>query len=274
MIFPRISYIKNICIIMSEFKRLMVNKIVDDEKWNQMEKLYDNFRQSPNIEQRIPKVIHLIWLGKFPDHYKRVITKIKALHTDWEIKLWDETQIKNFGPLINQELYDTSDNLASKSDIFRYEILAKVGGIYMDLDFDLVQSFQSLLSLDFFAGVGHVDQPEIFNSIMGSVPNGDIIVNIVNGLKHRKAVRKTDISGIMSSTGPYYISQVFFDYLQSRDLKNINAVIFPTVYFFPYPAVQRHLTRYKEEEPSFKKFIYSYVRPETYCIHLWHTAWQ
>jgi mannosyltransferase OCH1-like enzyme len=259
---------------MSEYRRLMVNKINDDPRWNKMEKLYDNFLKK-EIISNIPKIIHLIWLGTLPEHYQKYIDKIRNFHPEWEVKLWNEESIKNWGLMINQDLYNKSDNLASKSDIFRYEVLLKEGGIYLDLDFDMVKPFnENLLKLDFFAGIGHVEKPELFNSLVASKPGGEIIQKIVYGLKKQRVASKTDIEGIMGSTGPYYITKVFFEYLDDSNLEDVNVVIFPTVYFFPYPAAQRFVTRHKEEQNTFHKFIYSYVKPETYCIHLWHTSWQ
>lgn len=259
---------------MSDFRKLMTHKTNQDPRWIQYEKLYENYLTREKTP-KIPKIIHLIWLGTLPEHYQKSIQSIKDFHPDWEVILWDENKIKEYGTLINQTLYNKSENLASKSDIFRYEVLYTIGGIYLDLDFEMVKSFDDKLrSLDFFAGFGHVDEPQIFNSLMGCSIGDEIMGKIVYGLKEQKAATKTNVEGIMDSTGPYYNRRILFEYLDNHKIDEINAVIFPTVYFFPYPATQRYVTRYKEDQKNYHKYIHSYVKPETYCIHLWHTSWQ
>jgi mannosyltransferase OCH1-like enzyme len=185
------------------------------------------------------------------------------INVGWKYKLWTDKDVDEFS-LKNIKLYNNIKNLGAKSDIFRYEILERLGGVYIDVDFDCVKPFDDLLTLDFFAGNGHVDVPEIFNSVMASSPNYKYMTALVNELL-KKDYFKDNIDGVMNNTGPYFITRVFYDNINEDD----NVVIFPTKYFFPFPAVHRFVN-YDQS----KDFIHSFNNDKTYCIHLWHTNWQ
>ena len=99
----------------------------------------------------IPKIIHLIWLGgKLPEKFIHLKNEIKKINFDYQIIEWSDNNI-DF-ELINKKLFDESTNVGAKSDILRFEILYKFGGIYMDYDFLQIKKFDDLLNNDFFAG--------------------------------------------------------------------------------------------------------------------------
>lgn len=252
---------------MIDFKTNMVNKISGDLKWSLLEKLFNKNYPSKG-ENKIPKTIHQIWLGsELPEISKYLRDRMMNINRNWDYKLWGEEEIQKFG-LKNSELYNNIKNYGAKSDIARYEILQRLGGIYIDTDFDCVKPFDDLCGLDFFAGNGHISEPEVFNSIIGSMPDGKIINSYVEGLLGIKTFND-NIDGVMNTTGPYYITRQYFSNTTSED----NSVIFPTKFFFPFPAIYRHQTRdYKN--PTIEKYVKSFVNENTYCIHLWHTAWQ
>lgn len=250
---------------MNDFKINMVNKINDDSKWKILEKLYDKNYNNDDKTERIPKIIHQIWLGsELPDISKELVKIIQKINPNWEYKLWCEKEIQDL-ELINIELYNNIKNYGAKSDIARYEILQRFGGIYLDTDFECVKPFDNLCNLSFFAGNGHVDTPEIFNSIIGSEPNGKIINSFVEELLKIKNFND-DINGVMNTTGPYYITKQFFNNIDD------NSVIFPTKFFFPFPATDRFKVRNYSE--TAKKYVKTFINENTYCIHLWQTTWQ
>jgi mannosyltransferase OCH1-like enzyme len=251
-----------------DYRKNMVNAIKDSKEWKFLEDLYykNYVNVSDKTEKRIPKIIHQIWLGSdFPERYKEFQNKLIKLHPDWEYKLWTDKDVDEFC-LKNNELYYNIKNKGAKSDIFRYEILEKMGGVYLDIDFDPVKPFDDLCYLDFFAGCGHVPDAEVFNSIMASSPNHKYIKKLVIELQKMKTF-SDHIEGVMQNTGPYFITRNFFNTIGIED----NAVVFPTKFFFSFPAMWRD--RVTDSKNSWD-FIYSFVTENSYCIHLWHTNWQ
>ena len=248
----------------NSFKVLMGRKLNPSEDWDRLEKLYQNYIESSSEQQLIPKKIHQIWLGEMPEAHKKLIPKIIENHTGWEYKLWTLDDLKNY-PMVNKELFNSVNNLGSKSDIARYEILYNEGGIYLDSDFEMVKNFDSLIYNEFFTGCGHIDNPEVFNGLIGCTKNNELMGLLVEGLKSK------GVDGdIMHNTGPYYFSSIFFEYIKKNMGKKI--VVLPTPYFYPLPASERFKIRNRFDE--LKKFIYSFNTSHTICIHLWYNSWQ
>ena len=97
---------------------------------------YDNFLKKKLKKKIIPKKIHQIWIGKeVPKKYKKWRVSWMKNHPEYEYFLWDETKILKLD-LINRNQFKRAINPAVKSDIARYEILYKFGGIYVDTDFE------------------------------------------------------------------------------------------------------------------------------------------
>jgi len=103
----------------------------------------------------IPKIMHHIWLGlsDIPPLYQHYLNECKKLHPDWEFKIWYEKDIDELG-LQNKDIYDKARSYVGRSDIARYEILYRFGGVYRDMD---VKCFRPIDDLnhkyDFFIPV-------------------------------------------------------------------------------------------------------------------------
>jgi len=249
---------------MSDYLVNMVNSVNGDPRWKMLENMYDNWQNKTDRQQKIPKIIHQIWLGgEYPEKYIPFRDKMMELNKGWEYKLWTDKDVESFG-LKNIKLFNNIKNLGAKADIFRYEILERMGGLYLDTDFECTKSFDDLVDLSFFAGNGHIDQPEVFNSLMASEPNHKFVSALVSELQKKNSF-VDNIDGVMNNTGPYFITRVFFNTINESD----NVVVFPTKFFFPFPAVYRHMAY-----ESAQNFIRSFITDRTYCIHLWHTTWQ
>lgn len=127
-------------------------------------------------ESPIPKIIHAIWIGSFPEPKKWLDTwKPFCEKYNWTFKLWREKDIDEFG-LKNRYEYDTSVSYQQKSDIVRYEIMYKYGGMYIDCDMVWLGSDISKfipLNCKMFIGVTESPSPSI-NKTIGApfVANG------------------------------------------------------------------------------------------------------
>lgn len=97
----------------------------------------------------IPKIIHQIWIGPKPvptiwtDNIKNV-----AIQLGYSYQLWREPDIDVFD-LQLRNIYDACEELYGKADIARYEILQRLGGIYIDADSVCVniKAFERLLKI-------------------------------------------------------------------------------------------------------------------------------
>jgi len=132
----------------------------------------------------IPKIMHQIWLGSsnIPPLYQHYLDECKKLHPDWEFKFWSDKDIDELG-LEYRDIYDKARNYSSRSDIARYEILYRFGGVYRDMD---VKCFRPIDDLNykytFFAPIEPIvelkkDRYELAlnNGIIGSNPQNPIL---------------------------------------------------------------------------------------------------
>lgn len=214
----------------------------------------------------IPKIIHLVWFGgERPKKFDLLVNKIKDINYDYEIYEWNENNI-NF-ELINNDLFKNCENLGAKSDIFRFEVLNKYGGIYMDYDFIQLKKFDELLNYEFFIGTAECCPEESWNSIIGSTKQNDICVKFLNDLQNVEPIGKQEITRVMNETGPYYLNNILKSgYFENKYKKLIGK------YFFPFPAEERFKIR--DMNHSDIEYCLSFADESTYCIHLHTTTWQ
>eukprot|EP00301_Raphidiophrys_heterophryoidea_P002077 c10973_g1_i2.p1 GENE.c10973_g1_i2~~c10973_g1_i2.p1 ORF type:complete len:318 (+),score=73.99 c10973_g1_i2:124-1077(+) len=84
----------------------------------------------------IPETVHMIWLGPRPPPAQQIETWTKDFvlaHPSWAVRVWRDTDIENFG-LKNKKWFDLETDWGAKADIARYEILYRLGGVYVDAD--------------------------------------------------------------------------------------------------------------------------------------------
>ena len=101
----------------------------------------------------IPKRIHYCWFGKkaLPDKAKKCISSWKKFCPDYEIVEWNED---NFDTYQNPyTIYTYKNNkYAFLSDYARLQIVLQEGGLYFDVDVEVVKSLDELLSHEAFFG--------------------------------------------------------------------------------------------------------------------------
>ena len=214
---------------------------------------------------RIPKIIHLIWIGgEKPKIFDYFLSEIKRINNDYEIIEWSDNNI-NF-ELKNKFLYENTTNLGGKSDILRFEVLSKFGGIYMDYDFLQIKKFDDLLDYDFFAGTNEKAPKEIWNSLIGATPKNPICEKFVSDLSFIKPINRNEIDRVMNETGPHYLTKLIYE-----NKWECNYKIFIGSEFFPFPLEDRFMIRKFTNEDI--EHIRSFKTDNTYCIHFHTTSW-
>ena len=104
-------------------------------------------------EQKIPKIIHYCWIGgkPIPEHNRKIMESWKKFCPDYEIKEWNES---NYDFTKNRYMREAFENKqwAFAPDYARLDIIYEHGGIYLDVDVELVKPLDDLLNLKGFAG--------------------------------------------------------------------------------------------------------------------------
>ena len=240
--------------------------------WQAFAALYDTYMLTDKMyaqQARIPKIVHHIWLGSpLPDRCKGFIATWKKHHPDWVFMLWDEASVAQLN-LINQKSYESATNYGEKSDIARYEILDRFGGLYIDTDFECLHSFDLLHHCcDFYTGAYANLGSEpcyVFNGLLASRPGHPVLKRCIQGIQEQankaSAVYYDDI---INRTGPYYLTRCLKEAIAYGDDIG-RCVPFPSTYFYPWPAVVRFNRN--------RDFIEQFIRPESLAIHHWASSW-
>jgi len=239
----------------------------NNPNWQKLKNLFDeHILNNPDYSEipKIPKRIHQIWLGnngKLPAKYDRFQKTWIDMHPDWEYKLWTENEIDEFG-LKNRKQYDETNNYGVKSDIARYEILYRYGGLYVDTDFECLKPFDILHHIcDFYTGSAYGKNTSFLNGLMAAAPKHPILLECVNNIKNKKS-SKENYHTITNRTGPNYLTQCFF---KTIELLSGPSVVFPVTYFYPWP-------HYFKDQNSHSE-VRKWINPESFAIHHWFVSW-
>ena len=132
----------------------------------------------------IPRVFHQIWLGPdpLPEQYARFQETWLDKHPGWQLNLWTEENLPE--DLRRPEVYEQLRVPAERADILRLELLWRLGGVYLDTDFECLRSIEPLIGdLDFF--VADIDKGRANNALIGSVPGHPILDRALRELRPR-----------------------------------------------------------------------------------------
>jgi mannosyltransferase OCH1-like enzyme len=214
----------------------------------------------------IPKKIHFIWIGGNKPKWTEIfVDEVKKINHDYEVIEWNEDNI-DF-EIQNNESYNNCLNLGGKSDILRMEILCRYGGIYMDYDNLQIKKFDDLLDNEFFAGSHELAPKEIWNSVIGSIPNHPICVKYLDELNITTPIENNQIERVMEETGPYFLTKIINNNKWDSKYK-----IFIGSEFFPFALEDRFMVRNFTEADI--EHIRSFKKENTYSIHFHTCSWQ
>ena len=148
----------------SKFDANFVGNISKKNDWKLLADQFKYFLDDKNsTKPLIPKIIHQIWLGdkKLPKNCIPWMKSWKNFNPDWEYKLWNEDNIKTLN-IKNFDVYSKKINPGYRSDILRYIILKKFGGLYTDTDFECLKPLPlDILKYKFIAGIMFGNNPII-----------------------------------------------------------------------------------------------------------------
>ena len=193
--------------------------------------------------------------GKLTKEYKQFQQSWQRFHPDWKYKLWTERDIPTF-PFKNKDLFDASTNYGEKSDIWRYEILEKEGGLYIDTDFECLAPFDVFHHMyDFYIGIQPLDTNivQLGIGLIGAQPGHPLLRLAITNLRSNQHHRQ-----IISKTGPIFFTRIFYNAVSTTGLRDI---AFPSSYFYPCGYTQRTLSASQ------------WLRAESFAVHHWAGSW-
>lgn len=206
-----------------------------------------------NNNKDIPKIIHQIWLQgeeNILESNNNKINNIKKLHPDWKYILWDEPMIIN---LIknNKEYLDKYYKfiyLHQKVDFSKFVILEKYGGIYIDIDCDVIKNLDNIFILikDYDLIISELNNNLdtvsslltchktcncYNNGIIIGKPQTRVLNFLINGFKYDCRFYENKILCIQNTTGPPIFNKLIEYY--KKNISNKDILVLPYDYFEP-----------------------------------------
>jgi mannosyltransferase OCH1-like enzyme len=167
----------------------------------------------------IPANIFQTWQSKkIPPLMMENIFLIKKTNPNFRYYFFDDTDCENFikknFPVKVLNAYNNLIPGAYKADLWRYCILYKMGGIYMDIKYKPINGFKfyNLLEKEHF--VLDTDNHNIYNAVMVCKPGNEILLKAINQICEN-VKNKYYGNGILDPTGPALLSNFF-----SKEEKN------------------------------------------------------
>lgn len=101
----------------------------------------------------IPKIIHYCWLSgdPIPPKLQECMNSWKKYLPDYELMLWDLNRFDINSTLWTKQAFEAK-KYAFAADYIRLFAVYTYGGIYLDMDVEVVKSFNSLLDRDYILG--------------------------------------------------------------------------------------------------------------------------
>lgn len=204
----------------------------------------------------IPKIIHYCWFGgkPLPKSAEKCIASWRKFLPDYEIKEWNE---KNFD--VNIIPYTAEAYRARKyayvSDYARFWVLYRYGGLYFDVDVEVIKSMDDIIARGPFMGCESSSVVGAAPSELGVAPGLGLGVNPGLGLVKEllgiyeqmgfESENQNRAAGIYKTVVSYTT-----DLLVSHGLKNMPEIqlvdgiyIYPKEYFNPLEHInQLHIT--------------------------------
>lgn len=133
----------------------------------------------------IPLNIYQTWHSKnLPENMKKSVENLKRKNPRFQHFLFDDNDCRNFiEQNFDKSVLDAYDKLipgAYKADLWRYCILYKNGGIYLDIKYDCVNSFRFIELTEKEHWVFDINGNDIYNALICALPGNQTLLNCIH----------------------------------------------------------------------------------------------
>jgi mannosyltransferase OCH1-like enzyme len=177
---------------------------------------------------RIPKILHVIWVGDESKRPDNCIQTWVDLNPEWTVKVWGNEDLDNEAWVNARHMRAMwNKELNGVADLMRWEILYNEGGVVVDADSVCVRPLDDwLLEADAIAcWENEICRPRLIAcGFMGAVPGNAFIGQIVQDLSQRATV--TDEMA-WQTVGPLCLTTAYFKY------RYTGLTILPSHFFIP-----------------------------------------
>jgi mannosyltransferase OCH1-like enzyme len=161
----------------------------------------------------IPLNIYQTWHTKdLPPLMKNTVNKIIYSNPGFNYQLFDDNDCRNFiKDNFDANVLNAFDSLipgAYKADLWRYCILYKNGGVYLDIKYAPFNGFRFISLMEKEHWVLDMDKNGIYNALIVCKPNNEILLKAINKVV-ANVKNKFYGNSPLEPTGPLMLSQFF-----------------------------------------------------------------
>ena len=185
------------------------------------DKLYDEYKKKLKIPYPlksdynpvIPLNIYQTWHTKnLPEKMFETVKLIKNLNPRFNYHLFDDNDcrefIKNNFEINVLHAFDSLIPGAYKADLWRYCILYKNGGVYLDIKYRPLNKFRFITMMEKEHLVLDADNNGIYNALMVCKPGNEVLLKAINKIVEN-VKNKYYGSSCLEPTGPMLLSSFF-----------------------------------------------------------------
>lgn len=213
----------------------------------------------------IPKVIHYCWFGEKPlnQEARQCISSWRKFAPGFEIKEWNET---NYDVKKNKYITEAYINkkYAFVSDYARLDIIYHEGGIYLDVDVELVKPITHLVGhLAFMGKQTEFNGNWYVNTGLGfgAEAKNTIIKSMLDDYENSSFIKK---DGSFDTTScPIRNTKTLskYNYINNNEIQDISGlIIYPSEYFCPMDHVTGKIN-VTDKTISIHRFAASWISP-------------
>lgn len=183
------------------------------------------FPMKTHYSNVIPLNIFQTWHTKnLPPLMRINVEYIKKLNPAFTYRLFDDEDCYNFiKENFSNDVVESFVKLipgAYKADLWRYCVLYKLGGIYLDIKYRPVKHFKFINLTEKEHWVLDIDGNGIYNALMVCKPGNQILLNAINQIV-KNVKTKYYGGGCLDPTGPHLLAKYFNnDQKKSFELKH------------------------------------------------------
>ena len=230
----------------------------------------------------IPKIIHQIWSGidePLPNPFRILGDTWKRDYPDWRYEFWDNERINNFILGYYPQYWDQYNNFpynVQRWDAIRYLILDKIGGMYVDFDYESIKSMEDLLqnktccfAVEKAYSHENLLESDFFNNaLMISVPEHPFMKKIIENVftdKMLKYKNASKLEHVFYTTGPYLLVELYGNLTdgEKRDIHLIQAK-----YVSPFTGEEAMLVRTGTINEELETCL-----EDAYAVHYFCSNW-
>lgn len=206
----------------------------------------------------IPKIIHYCWFGRqsLPKLATKCITSWKKFLPNYNLIKWNEENFPVDKYSYSRKALDLR-KYSFVSDVCRLYALKELGGIYMDVDVEVLKSFDDLLHLSAFSGFENDNF--VPTGVMGSEKDGRWVNELLSYYTNLPLKVNGSVSDFIPNTLIITKMMIAKGFVMNNSFQEIKDYVtfYPNDYFCP---------------KSYKTGMIK-LTGNSYCIHHFAKSW-